>query len=217
MPRASLKRRLASSSEDGDRPEPGPSQRQAPHASARLEGALRRRIKKGDADAPLDDGEPDDTPLNDSLIRTWALGELTSPKVQELALVALKQGAHSVEVMARAGCSGKRPDNMHRAMVAALGHPTGAPPIDWVDIPLLNKEKCQPHPFIFPHKLFQRLASAKPSWGQKATRLRSGAPTRGEQLSPLIQCCGRKATWRLRALYPLVCMGMAALSPNTTP
>ena len=44
---------------------------------------------------------------------------------------------------------------MARALVSALGYPTGAPEFDWYDIPFKNGMK--PHPFLLPRKFLNAL------------------------------------------------------------
>ena len=69
-----------------------------------------------------------------------------------------------MERMARIGSSGAHPKNLYRALTNLFGHPVGAPPIDWVEIPTKLGRKT-PVPFIFPHKLFAQLyADRKDIW-----------------------------------------------------
>ena len=118
-------------------------------------GGIRRRAQEGQethADQPA-------KPLTDALKRQWAAGELSSRQVQELALTAGQQGAHSMERLGAAGKSGENPQHLQRALLSIFGRPAGAPPFTWVQVPLLinKKERLVPQPMLLPHLYFQSL------------------------------------------------------------
>ena len=118
-------------------------------------GGIRRRIQESQethADQPA-------KPLTDALKRQWAAGELSSRQVQELALTAGQQGAHSMERLGAAGKSGENPQHLQRALLSIFGRPAGAPPFTWVQVPLLinKKERLAPQPMLLPHHYFQSL------------------------------------------------------------
>ena len=156
-PKGGLKRRLHLES-----PEPctSASSSHAAPSAIPMVGGPRRRLAKDESQRP-EAALSTDTPLNNSLRRMWALGELSSPQVQELAMGALSQGAHSIDAMAKAGGEGKNKGNMHRALVAAFGKTAGAPDMFYTDIPVVGGRKS-PHPFILPHELFGTLKKERP-------------------------------------------------------
>ncbi len=80
-------------------------------------------------------------PLNRSLKRDWARGNLPSDKVLEHAAGASSQGARGLESFA-GGCR-----NAHRKVVAALGYPEKAPKFSWIDIPVAGGG-VQPQPIL---------------------------------------------------------------------
>ena len=73
-----------------------------------LSRGLRRSLHEADEAQAYDRlrDSRDDLPLNKSLRMLWCKGQLSSPKVQELALVAQIQGAHSVGQLAKVGNQG---------------------------------------------------------------------------------------------------------------
>ena len=95
-------------------------------------------------------------PFTASLKRDWAAGEITAKRVQEYAMNAAAQGAHSLERLASLGASGKHIGNMHRDLLAVFGNPKGAPSIDWINLPGKDGATvCQP--FLMPHRFFSCL------------------------------------------------------------
>ena len=70
---------------------------------------------------------------------------------------ASEQGAEGLERVASARSSGARPGNIQRALIEAFGWPKGAPQFSYIDIPMADSQKPQPHPFIFPHLFFKQL------------------------------------------------------------
>ena len=98
--------------------------------------------------------------MNNTLRSMWASGEIKSPRVQELAAGALKQGAEGLNRLASIGTSGKHRGNMFRDMCAALGEPVGSSSLMYVRIPTTKGDVN--HPVLMPHLLFGILKSEKP-------------------------------------------------------
>jgi hypothetical protein len=65
-----------------------------------------------------------------------------------------------LERVSSAGTYGKYPANLFRDLLKIVGNPVGAPPIDWVQIPMKSGRR-EPHPVIWPHKFFQSLCAAR--------------------------------------------------------
>ena len=140
-------KRMGASSSDGGHADAAPFT--GPAAPARR-GTLRQRM------AENDEGEPTvsiERPLTDNMKRRWAMGELSSVALQDIAHNAQKQGAAHLESIVAAGTHGKHATNLFRDLVRLLGKPVGDPPIDWVELPLKSGRKV-PHPVIWPHKFF---------------------------------------------------------------
>lgn len=97
-----------------------------------------------------------DPTLRDSLRRDWGKGEISARKVQEYAMGAARAGAGGLDDLALAGTSGKNTQNIQRSLLGIFGRPQGAPPIDWVEIPVKGGRMVS-HPFIFPHKFFRSM------------------------------------------------------------
>jgi hypothetical protein len=87
-------------------------------------GGCKSRIQSHDSEPPARD-----LPFNKLMRRDWAKGVLSSPKVLEYCNAASKQGATQVLTNATAGAK-----NAHRTMLRAMGWPTSAPPITWLDL-----------------------------------------------------------------------------------
>jgi hypothetical protein len=98
---------------------------------------------------------PAHTPLNDNLKRRWGTGELSSATVQSLAHDAATQGTPGIDNIAASGTYGAHPQNLFRDLLKLFGSPVGAPMIDWIEIPLKSGRKIS-HPFILPHRFFNR-------------------------------------------------------------
>ena len=124
-----------------------------------MPGGNRKRFRAADAgefdERVADIGHGEDLPLNQTMKRMWAKGELSSPQVQELAAGALKQGARGTNSFAKIGTSGTRPGNMFRDLVQAFGYPAGAPPLFWANVPTASGIVA--HPFMLPHLFFGHL------------------------------------------------------------
>jgi hypothetical protein len=119
-------------------------------------GGVRQRLSKHVVGESHRD-ESKDLPLLRSLKRDWALGVISSQKVQEYAMGASTQGAVGMHGVASAGSFGKHSGNVFNSLVAAFGMPIGAPEFFWVEIPVQGESRPQPHPFILPHRLFATL------------------------------------------------------------
>ena len=149
-PKSSLKKRLAEYEAVKSDPIDAASAT-ASSSSAAPRGSRQRLNQQESLTGPLT--EPITArPLTDSLKRDWAAGHLTARKVQQYALDALKQGAHSLGDIAATGAHGKAPQHIHRSLLKIFGTPKGAPEFDWVNIPGKNGFICQP--FLMPHKFF---------------------------------------------------------------
>ena len=103
-------------------------------------------------------------PLNNELKRDWALGKLSSAQVQKYAWSAMEQGAIGLKRLSAIGNSGRNPQNLLRALMHVFGHPRGAPPFGWIEIPTVHGTRT-PHPFLYPHLLFKHLyAENRAAW-----------------------------------------------------
>ena len=71
--------------------------------------------------------------------------------VEEIMGGATAQGANGMPQLA----SAKNPQNLQRSLVAAFGHPVGAPQFTWERIP--TAQGMMLHPFLLPHLWFQSL------------------------------------------------------------
>ena len=151
-PKNSLKKRLAEY--EAAKSDPiNDASATASSSSAALGRGSRQRLEQYESESIT---EPTTArPLTDSLKRDWAAGHLTAKKVQEYALNALRQGAHSLDDIAATGAHGKAPQHIHRSLLKIFGTPKGAPEFDWVNIPGKNGFICQP--FLMPHKFFSSL------------------------------------------------------------
>jgi hypothetical protein len=108
------------------------------------------------AAAAVDDPALKHTPLTASLKRDWAAGGISAKRVQQYAMDAAEQGAHSLDGLAAAGSHGRAPQHIHKALLRIFGTPKGAPPIDWINLPGKDGNLiCQP--FLMPHKFFSCL------------------------------------------------------------
>ena len=103
-----------------------------------------------------------DQPLCRSLKKDWALGLLSSAKVQEYAWGAAAQGSEGLEDLARAGNEGRNPGNIQRALISALGMPEGSCDFTWAEIPMEGHARPQPHPFLLPHQVLSALHKKRP-------------------------------------------------------
>jgi len=156
-PKSGIKRRLLDVPDSGSAENVGGSSSSAAIAprSGGTRKLLRAAEKSDAAEKASKLGCDESLPLNQSLRRMWAKGELTSPQVQELASGAAKQGAMGVDKMAKVGSDGCRPGNIFRDLVNAFGYPQGAPRLYWAKVPL--EGGLVSHPFILPHLFFAHL------------------------------------------------------------
>lgn len=160
----SLRKRLAQSSSD----EMGrPGSNDSPERRVRRGGHRQRRATDLGDDVSTSRGSAD--PFTKDLRHRWAKGELTSAAVQSLAYSARLQGAQNLDRLSAIGTSGANPQNLFRDLVRVLGMPAGAPPIDWIELPLKGNRK-KPHPVIWPHKWFYTLPAGRPDiWKHRVT------------------------------------------------
>ena len=84
--------------------------------------------------------------------------------VAEVFIAAGEQGAQGVPQLS----SLNKPQNLHRSLVSAFGHPVGAPDLFWSYIPLKGGKSL--HPFLLPHMWFASLFSAMLPWWETAVR-----------------------------------------------
>lgn len=126
----------------------------------RPRGGLRQRNLDGGDGGAGDDAQAKAqrilNPHEQTLKTDWGKGLISSVQVQRYAESAMRAGAEGMERMARIGSYGEHGQNLYRDLCNLFGHPVGAPPIDWVEVPTTAGRKT-PVPFIFPHKFFQRL------------------------------------------------------------
>ena len=121
-----------------------------------LRGGIRQRAARNAVPEPSPDH---DGPFTNSLKRQWAGGRLTSPQVQELAITAGQQGAHSVGKLGAVGNSGQSPQHLQRALKQIFGQPLGSPDFTWVplDMKIDNTVKQVAQPVLLPHLYFQAM------------------------------------------------------------
>ena len=135
-----LKRQLESDSED-EHVSAGAS---SSTSIAEHRNGMRNRLeaeRHADLDARSAAGlKSSDLPLNMTLKKRWASGELSSPAMQEIALSAMEQGAFGIDHLAKLGKAGSQPGNVFRDLCSALGMPLGAPAMQWVRLPLANRK-----------------------------------------------------------------------------
>ena len=77
--------------------------------------------------------------------------------MQSLASNAQRQGAINLKQLSAAGTYGQHAQNLFRDICKVFGHTVGAPPLDWIEIPLKGNRKSA-HPIFWPHKFFQNVA-----------------------------------------------------------
>ena len=100
---------------------------------------------------------------------------MSAKKVQELALGAAQQGAHSLETLAATGSQGKWSSNIHRDLLRIFGNPVGAPELDFINIPGKDGSIIT-QPFLMPHKFFASLYARRPDFFYRHLRGPEGAP-----------------------------------------
>jgi hypothetical protein len=150
--------READSGDDGA-PEPAASSTDPPRRKGGRLQRLRQNFEEEAAErdaAPVPEN-PDDVALTNDLKYRWAKGDLSSSAVQSLSANAQRQGARNLEKLSAAGTYGKHAKNLFRDIGNLFGHPIGAPPLDWIEIPMKGNRKTA-HPIYWPHKFFQSVA-----------------------------------------------------------
>ena len=95
-------------------------------------------------------------PLTKILKQKWGTGKMSAKDVAEIFTSAASQGATNVPVLSKLS----NPQNLHRSLVAAFGHPEGAPEFFWATIP--TKSGPTPHPFLLPHLWLASLFACLP-------------------------------------------------------
>ena len=130
-------------------------------SSCPLAGGIQSRV----AAAQRSDEQPhEDKPLNETMKRKWGSGKLSAKDVAEVFDGASKQGAANVPNMS----SLNHPQNLHRSLVAAFGHPVGAPEFFWASIPMRTGKVL--HPFLLSHLWFSSLFAMMMPWWETAVR-----------------------------------------------
>ena len=158
MLRGTLKRRLAAQGNDASAASASgaASSSEAPapkraRGSQGRGGGIRTRV----GEAARQPGEDDDQglkPLNRWSVDAWGKGKISSKDVLEIAAAADAQGAVGALQLG----SVKHARNAQRALVAALGMPSGAPDFTWLEIPT-QRGPTAAHPFLLPHLWFEAL------------------------------------------------------------
>ena len=96
-----------------------------------------------------------------NLKQMWAKGRLTSAEVQSLAKSAQDAGAEGLERLSRIGTDGTNAQNLFRDLKRLFGHPRGAAPVQWIELPTVRGRK-DPHPMLMPHVFLQELYKHRP-------------------------------------------------------
>ena len=108
-------------------------------SSCPLAGGIQSRV----AAAQRSDEQPHERkPFNEVMKKKWGSGKLSAKDVAEVFDGANKQGATNVPNMS----SLKHPQNLHRSLVVAFGHPVGAPEFFWASIPMRTGNVLPPIP-----------------------------------------------------------------------
>ena len=122
----------------------------------RERGGIRQRTAEDHADA-ASPAQRVWNPHEQALKTDWGKGILSSVQVQRYADSAMRAGLEGMESMAKLGNYGANAQHLYKGLCNLFGHPVGAPPIDWVEVPTVAGRKT-PVPFIFPH-IFSKLFS----------------------------------------------------------
>jgi hypothetical protein len=138
-------------------------------AAPRPRGGIKQRL----LESTNEDTPRNTEPLVDDLTHDWAKGDINSRQFQRYSKSSKGQGAEGplLDKTSATGTCGKHPQNIMRGLINALGMPTAAPAIDWVQIPT-TKGPLTPHPVVFPHLLFKGLHDHRP---ELFTRVIAGA------------------------------------------
>ena len=103
-------------------------------------------------------------PLVNTLKRKWGRGKMSAKDVAEVIDGAQVQGATNLPKLS----SMNNPQNLHRSLTAAFGHPDGAPEFFWAQIP--TKRGMTIHPFLLPHLWFASLFASLMRVFEKSVR-----------------------------------------------
>jgi len=136
-------------------------------------GLASRRSVRSRLAGPNVEVDESTLPLYQSLKRDWCKGEISAKKVQEYALGAQLQGALGMSAPARAGSSGKHPENIHRSLLIIFKPPQETPELTWAHIP--TKRGNVVHPFMLPHQWFSSLYACQPDLFDSSVRGPEGA------------------------------------------
>ena len=117
------------------------SQSASSSSAGPLRGGIRQRMAKAEAIEAVNNDEPADRPLNVPMKKKWGKGRISAKDVAEVFEAARDQGAVGVPKLS----SMNHPQNLHRSLVSAFGHPAGAPEFFWSMIPLKSGKTS--HPF----------------------------------------------------------------------
>lgn len=167
--KGTLRKRIKSDSDTSeDPPMPSSSTTEDPRWRG---GARKRRLEhaaeESAASSTSDSRQID--PLTNDLKRRWAKGEISSAAVQSLGNNARLQGARNLEAISAIGSYGAHAQNLFRDVVRLFGMPKGAPPIDWIELPLKGGRKML-HPILWPHNFFQALPRGRADiWRSRVT------------------------------------------------
>jgi len=137
-----------------------------------LRGGIRQRIAKSEAIEAEQNDEPADRPLNRTMKKKWGKGRISAKDAAEVFDAAREQGAVGIPKLS----SMDHPQNLHRSLVSAFGHPAGAPEFFWSMIPLKSGKTS--HPFLLPHMWFAALFGMMRSWWDTAVRGPVGGNTK---------------------------------------
>ena len=99
-----------------------PSDGASSSSAGPLRGGIRNRIGKSESTTEVDASNVD-KPLNQKMKEKWGKGKVSAKDVAEVFDAASQQGAVGVPKLS----SMNHPQNLHRSLVAAFGHPKGAP------------------------------------------------------------------------------------------
>ena len=148
------------------------SQSASSSSAGPLRGGIRQRIAKSGAIEAEQHDEPADRPLNITMKKKWGKGKIFAKDVAEVFDAAREQGAVGIPELS----SMDHPQNLHRSLVSAFGHPAGAPEFFWSMIRLKSGKTS--YPFLLPHMWFASLFGMMRSWWDTAVRGPVGATQR---------------------------------------
>ena len=134
-------------------------------------GGIRNRIKVGkqDTSKKVVREKQAKGPLIKTLKKKWGTGKISAKDVAEIFAGAASQGATDVPVLSKLD----HPQNLHRSLVAAFGHPVGAPEFFWAEIP--TKSGPTFHPFLLPHLWLASLFAFLPDLFRRSVQGTAGA------------------------------------------